>query len=182
MTYVVRRVCEHEWREVRDLRLEALRDPAAPIAFLDTVDAALLRPDGFWQERAAGAASTDTAAQFVAIDEGAWVGSVSVLRRRPGDRDAHGRILDEPRSDVVGVYVRPDHRGRGIIDDLLAAAAGWAGSHGDASLALEVHADNARAQAAYRRGGFRPTGHRFEGPIGPELEMARPLGGDRLSA
>ncbi|UYO98629.1 GNAT family N-acetyltransferase [Microbacterium sp. M28] len=175
MTTSVRRVRADEWREVRQLRLHALADAAAPIAFLDTLANATVRPDDFWQERTARAAGTDQSAQFVAIDGGEWVGSVSVLRRAVGDTDHHGRALEQRRSDVVGVYVRPSHRGQGIIDSLLAAASDWARTLGDPVLTLDVHADNDRAQSAYRRAGFAPTGFRFSGPIGPEIEMARSL-------
>lgn len=46
---------------------------------------------------------------------------------------------------------------------------------GGNSLALDVHVENVRAQAAYRRAGFADTGLRFTGSIGAEMEMARPL-------
>ena len=36
MTYTIRAVRAHEWREIRALRLAALQDEVAAIAFLDT--------------------------------------------------------------------------------------------------------------------------------------------------
>jgi RimJ/RimL family protein N-acetyltransferase len=42
-------------------------------------------------------------------------------------------------------------------------------------LSLDVHRENLRAQAAYRRAGFAPTGETFTSVIGPEIVMARPL-------
>jgi hypothetical protein len=36
MTYTIRPVRAHEWREIRALRLDALLDEVAPIAFLDS--------------------------------------------------------------------------------------------------------------------------------------------------
>lgn len=51
----------------------------------------------------------------------------------------------------------------------------WADRRG---LPLEVHEDNARAQAAYRKLGFRDTGERAPYPLPPggqELVMERPL-------
>ena len=76
---------------------------------------------------------------------------------------------------VVGVWVRPDSRGSGAVDALLAAAGVWAGGLGLRRVQLDVHRDNLRAQGAYRRAGFEPTGETFTGPIGPELVMARDL-------
>jgi ribosomal protein S18 acetylase RimI-like enzyme len=56
--------------------------------------------------------------------------------------------------------------------------AGWAREQGMAELRLEVHEDNPRAAAAYRKIGFVETGRRRPYPLDPsgeELEMALPL-------
>ena len=87
-----------------------------------------------------------------------------------------GRFVDDRRADVVGVYVRPALRGTGAVDLLLAAAAEWVVAQGLDRVQLDVHRDNLRAQAAYRRSGFAPTGETLTGPIGPEIVMARSLG------
>ena len=175
MSSVVRRVRAGEWERVRDLRLDAVRDPAASIAFLHSYEAEAAHPDEFWVERTANSSGDDAVAQFIAESEGEWIGTVTVLRWAAGESDHHGREVIEPRGDVVGVYVRPGHRGSGLIDALLDAAAEWARALGDRALTLDVHVDNARAQAAYRRAGFVETGLRFTGVIGPELEMRRVL-------
>ncbi|WP_336645532.1 GNAT family N-acetyltransferase [Microbacterium sp. USHLN186] len=178
MSVVVRRVRADEWRRARDLRLEAVRDPAARIAFLHSYEEEAAREDAFWQSRARGAAVGAEVAQFVAESGEDWVGTLSVLRREAGTPDHHGRIVETPRADVVGVYVRPDSRGEGTIEALFDAAAQWTRRLGDGSLMLDVHVDNVRAQAAYRRCGFAETGLRFTGSIGPELEMAFALDAD----
>ncbi|MDW4572519.1 GNAT family N-acetyltransferase [Microbacterium sp. M3] len=171
----VRRIRADEWPRVRDLRIEAVSDPDAAIAFLYTPEEELAHDDGFWRARAARAAAGGEAAQFVAEVDGEWVGTATVLVRPAGIADHTGRTVYVSRADVVGVYVRPSARGRGVIDGLLDAAAEWTAAQGLARLTLDVHADNARAQAAYRRNGFAPTGVRFTARIGPELEMARVL-------
>ncbi|MBD7957850.1 GNAT family N-acetyltransferase [Microbacterium sp. Sa4CUA7] len=171
----VRRVRADEWRRVRRLRIEAVSDPDAGIAFLSTPEQERARDDAFWQQRAADAASGDTAAQFVAESADGWVGTATVLVRPSGAADHTGRTVWTTRADVVGVYVRPDHRGSGAVDGLLDAAAHRAASLGLRRLTLDVHADNTRAQAAYRRAGFVPTGERFTSTIGAELVMARAL-------
>jgi len=171
----VRRIRAEEWPEVRTLRLESTSDPDAAIAFLETPEQVAARADDFWRDRTLRAAESEVAAQFVAEADGAWVGSLSVLIRATGQTDHLGRYVDDRRADVVGVYVNPAHRATGTVDALLDAAAAWAASQGLARLTLDVHADNARAQGAYRRNGFAPTGVAFTGPIGPEIEMARDL-------
>ena len=167
----VRRVRADEWRRVRALRLEALVDPDAEMAYFDTFDESSARTDGFWMQRAADASTGRFAAQFVAVDGEAWVGSATGLVREAGSIDHLGRTVATRRVDVVGVYVRPSARGAGLIDRLLQAVAAWAGERGADRVTLDVHADNLRAQAAYRRVGFVETGTRYTGPIGDELEM-----------
>lgn len=170
-----RRVRLHEWAAVRDLRLDAVADPAAGIAFLTTTAEELARDESFWRHRTAGAALGDDGAQFVADTGDRWVGTVTVLMRAPGARDHLDRQVLAPRADVVGVYVSPSHRGTGVLGMLLDAAADWAAAHGADALTLDVHADNARAQGAYRKAGFAPTGVAFTSSIGPEIEMRRPI-------
>jgi len=171
----VRRIRADEWAAVRELRLESTSDPDAAIAFLETPAQVAARPDDFWRERAETAAGSETAAQFVAVADDVWVGSLSVLIRATGQKDHLGRYVDDRRADVVGVYVNPAHRGSGAVDLLLAAAAQWAAGLGLSRLSLDVHRDNPRAQAAYRRSGFVPTGETYTSSIGPEIVMARPL-------
>jgi hypothetical protein len=48
--------------EIRDLRIEAVGDPAASIAFLSTVEQERAHDEVFWRERAAGASLSDEAA------------------------------------------------------------------------------------------------------------------------
>jgi len=171
----VRRVRPEEWQLVRDLRLEATADPDASIAFLEDHDEVATRTDAFWRERTETAAGSETVAQLVAEVDGAAVGSLSVLIRATGQQDHLGRFVDDRRAFVVGVWVRPDARGSGAVDLLLATAAEWAAAQGLNRLHLDVHRDNLRAQGAYRRSGFEPTGETLTGPIGPEIVMARPL-------
>ena len=162
----VRRIRPEEWREVRALRLRALADPIANLAFLDTLDNASSQPDSFWQQRARNSAEGDDAAQFIAVsDGGEWVGTVTVVRH--SERGDTGL--------VVGVFVTPEHRGAHTIEALLEAAAQWARGRGWAELVLEVHVDNGRAAAAYERCGFTRTGELTEHVNGTEYVMSRPL-------
>lgn len=171
----VRRVHATDGERLRTLRLEALRDPAAGIAFLETHDDAAAHPRDFWDARAIGAALSGSAAQFIAELGPSWVGTVTVLIPEPGAPDYFGRIREEGTALAVAVYVSPAHRGRGIIDELFAAASEWALNQGCRELVLDVHQDNARARATYARLGFRPTGGTIDGQNGRELELSRRL-------
>lgn len=158
---------------MRELRIEAVSDPAAAIAFLSTPEQERAHDDAFWRHRAAGAAMGADAAQFIAEDGARWVGTVTVLLRESGALDHGGRAVAHDRADVVGVYIAPSHRGFGLLGELVDAAAHWAAERGAADLTLDVHVDNVRAQKAYRAIGFVPTGETFTSVIGAELVMRR---------
>ncbi|MER5199521.1 GNAT family N-acetyltransferase [Streptomyces sp. NPDC002755] len=159
-TYMVRTVRAEEWASVKALRLLALRDPAAPIAFLETYEAAAARPDAFWQERAAGAAGGAAGVrQFIAeAEDGQWAGTVTVLVEEAGTVDWAGFPVERRQGHVVGVYVRDEWRGGGMTRALLDAAVDWVWELGLERVRLIVHEENLRAQGAYRKAGFIPSG------------------------
>jgi len=153
------------------MRLEALQDEAAPMAFLETYAEAAARPETFWQERAAGAASGTAVAQFAAITEaGEWVGSATGLREEAGATDWAGQPIEHDQVHVVGVWVHPAHRGAGLLGRLVEQITAWA-ERDVTRLRLLVHEDNALAQAAYRKLGFVPTGVTVPLSAGVEIEM-----------
>ncbi|MEV7523273.1 GNAT family N-acetyltransferase [Streptomyces sp. NPDC091371] len=160
--YVVRAVRGDEWAKLKELRIVALKDPAAPVAFLESVAEAEARSDEFWQERAQGASHGRAARQFVAEGAGGeWVGSVTVLVEEAGTTDIFGQEIERTQAHVVGVFVRPEQRGIGLTEQLFSAAVEWAWSLEEPALEavrLFVHEDNARAEAFYRRYGFKASG------------------------
>ncbi|MFD9395207.1 GNAT family N-acetyltransferase [Streptomyces sp. NPDC060000] len=185
-TYVVRVVRAEEWASVKALRLLALQDPAAPLAFVETYEAAAERPDSFWQERAVGASEgAGGARQFVAeAEDGQWAGTVTVLVEEAGSVDWAGFPVERRQGHVVGVFVRKEWRGSGMTGELLEAAVDWAWGLGLERVRLIVHERNLRAQGAYRKAGFMPTGRTV--PLGEEGEeneyefvLERPGGSDR---
>ena len=107
--YVIRSIRADEWAAAKELRLAALRDPIAPLAFLETYEQAVARPDSFWQERAAGACvGADRAQQIIAEGpDGVWVGTLTVLVEEPGTTDWAGAVVERKQGHVVGVFVRP---------------------------------------------------------------------------
>ncbi|MFE0652835.1 GNAT family N-acetyltransferase [Streptomyces sp. NPDC059534] len=187
MDFDIRVIRADEWEQARELRLSALRDPLAHLAFLDTYEAAAARPDSFWQERTVGASEDGPGGvrQFVAeAADGRWVGTVSVLVERAEAETFFGDVPVVEQTHVVGVFVRDEARGSGVIDALFAAAAEWSWSlagQRTERVRLYVHSENGRAQAAYRRLGFADTGarvalHGSEEANELEYELLRPAG------
>ena len=80
-----------------------------------------------------------------------------VLVARAGDVAVGCAALDPDRAAIEAVYVRADHRGRGIGRRLLSGLLAEARRQGLARLTLNVAADNAPARALYTgRGSGRP--------------------------
>lgn len=77
---------------------------------------------------------------------------------------------------LMSVFARPEARGTGLMDRLIAHLISRAGGKADRML-LHVAAANRPAIALYERHGFRPTDRApFVNESGrPEIEMARPL-------
>ncbi|AOR37247.1 GNAT family N-acetyltransferase [Streptomyces fodineus] len=145
---------------MKQLRLDALRDPVAHLAFLETYEEAAARADAFWQDRAVGSGEgSTTARQLIAeAPDGTWAGSVTVLIEEAGTKDWAGYPVERRQGHVVGVFVRPAHRGNGLIKVLFDAGVAWARERGAQRVRLLVHEDNERAQGAYRKAGFVPSG------------------------
>ncbi|MEU0274433.1 GNAT family N-acetyltransferase [Streptomyces sp. NPDC006307] len=185
MRYVIRSLRADEWRQARAIRLAALQDPAAPLAFLDTHENASAQPDDFWRGRTAGAAEgSDSARQFVAeAPDGSWAGTVTVLVERAGGDVRFGEPAKLDQTHVVGVYVRPEARGSGLAEALMRAGVEWSWSLEGPPVErvrLYVHERNARAAALYRKVGFVPTGESVplegdgDGALELEYEIRRP--------
>jgi ribosomal protein S18 acetylase RimI-like enzyme len=68
------------------------------------------------------------------------------------------RSEDPKRRELVGMWVAPSHRRRGIARRLLDQVRAWAASEGATTLSLGVREGNERALAAYHSMGMRESG------------------------
>jgi GNAT superfamily N-acetyltransferase len=165
----VRRIEPADWPRFRRLRLEALRD--SPLAFVEQHDQALAQPDAHWQERVGRGAGAADVATFVAVEAGELVGKATCF--------IEPEITGYVSAHLVGVYVCPPLRGRGVAEAVVAAAIGWARDEAHAvRVRLFVIETNDRAMAFYQRLGFAPTGATMAYPPDPaytEYELARPV-------
>ncbi|MFF0430517.1 GNAT family N-acetyltransferase [Streptomyces sp. NPDC004520] len=185
MDYSIRTIRADEWEKTREIRLAALQDPIAHLAFLDTYEAAVERPDAFWKDRAEGSSESGDGSvlQFVAeAPDGSWAGTITLLVERPSDEARFGEAAKVDQTHIVGVYVRPEARGTGVIDALFRAGVEWSWTVPEPAVErvrLYVHEKNARAAAFYRRFGFVATGDAVAVPGDDtarelEYELVRP--------
>jgi ribosomal protein S18 acetylase RimI-like enzyme len=152
--------------QLRELRLEMLAD--TPLAYLERVEDARRHPPAYWTDRIRRYAAGGDRALYVAeAPDGTWVGQAGGWLDRTG------------LAYLVSVYVRPGHRGSGLLERLTTPVFDWARERGSTEIRLEVARENGRAVTAYRRLGFVPTGRTQPHPLYPgesvEIEMSRPL-------
>ncbi len=165
----VRRIQASEWRELRSLRLQALRD--APRAFGSTFEREAGYTDERWQEQTASAAAGIDGVAFVAVADGAFV---ALARGYLEARDDRSVPSVPPVAWLMSVYVDPAWRGRGLGRAVSAAVVPWARERGAAELRLHVADWNDPARHTYEGLGFTPTGGRMTLPhdsTASEIEM-----------
>ena len=154
----IRRLRPDEWRALRELRLEALRE--APHAFVTRYEEALAYPDDDWRARAEWPT-------FVADGRERLVG-MAVARTR-----------SRKAAVLTQMYIRPDARGSDVARRLVDAVAAWARGEGFATLELGVHVDNERAARFYEKCGFVRTGEtRHIDRFGDDVRMSLSLVGE----
>jgi RimJ/RimL family protein N-acetyltransferase len=156
----VRRIRADEWREYRQLRLDALKD--SPLAFVEQYEESQARPDRFWQDRIEGSAAGGASSTFVAVHAGSFIGKATCF--------VEAEVTEYVSAHIVGVYVTPRFRGGGVAEALMTAVIRWAHEEAHANrIRLFVMETNDRAAALYRRIGFVLTGATMAYPPDPSF-------------
>jgi GNAT superfamily N-acetyltransferase len=137
----IRALGPDDWPVVREVRLRSLAD--APSAFTSSYERESAFDTTTWRDRAT------TCQWFVAVEGGDVAGVAGGVDGWSGD---------PTKRELVGMWVAPTSRGRGLARCLLAAVAGWARSEGASALRLGVRDGNDGARRAYLAMGLQPTG------------------------
>jgi len=104
---------------------------------------------------------------FVATDpQGGLLGFAEVAVRTDFVNGCHHR----PALFLEGIFVRPEHRGRGVARALCDEAGRWGVQQGCREFASDVYIDDERSLAAHRGLGFEETERvvYFRKPLLPE--------------
>ncbi len=89
-------------------------------------------------------------AVFVAEIDGDLIASGYVLEKEAQDYLKHERYA------YLGfMYVKPEHRGKGVNKRILDALLDWAKERGLSEIRLEVYSENSAAVKAYEKAGFK---------------------------
>jgi ribosomal protein S18 acetylase RimI-like enzyme len=145
-----------DWRVWRRVRLAALAE--APYAFGSRLED--------WEERWRARLSIPGSYHLAAEIDGEVVGVAG------GVPTPYDGVVE-----LISMWVRPDARGRGVGDALIEAVEEWARRTGATTVRLAVAEGNDRAEALYRRHGYRRTGEvdRMPDGVRREFVMAKPL-------
>ena len=146
----IRAIRTDEWEALRDVRLRALADPDAEIAFGEPLETARARPEQDWRDLAARGAAGETDRVVVAVDDhGSLVGMTAAFLEREGTSAL-----------VWGMWIDPEQRRLGLARRLLGSLAEWAATVGAKRLRLHATEPNDVARRLYESVGFTPTGER----------------------
>ena len=174
----IRHLGPDDIQRCKAIRLACLAD--APFAFGSTFEGESAEPDSWWATRL-----TD-GYWIVAEQAGEDLGVAMLMRQglpasfQP-DESADARLPEQ--SDYLwirAVWIRPEHRGRGIVDQLCGHLVERAAQAGEPVIILGVRQGNDRAQRAYERMGFAAVGTFNPVTSSTHLTnslMALPLGG-----
>ena len=144
----VRRLTESDAAEYRELRLRALREH--PDAFTSSFEEDRLKPIDWARQRLGHRREAPHDFVLGAFSGGTLVGMLG-LSVEPRKKVRH-------IGDVFGMYVAPEHAGRGAGKLLLDSCIARAREAGLEQLRLTVTDGNARARSLYERAGFRLFG------------------------
>ena len=156
---LVRATTTTDWQALREIRLQALLD--APDAFASTHAREAAFGENEWRERA----SRD--------------GSFIAFLPEVCPAGLGGGYLAEPEVvELIGMFIRPQARGRGVGRAVIDAIAEWARQQGASTVHLWVTETNKHARLLYERCGFTATAERQPLPSNPalgEIGMMRPM-------
>jgi GNAT superfamily N-acetyltransferase len=159
---VVRAAGMEDWQVLRAIRLAALRD--APDAFGSTYAEQVASVEADWRRRISRGGTFF--AYVPEVDGNEPAGLVGGFQEKPDT------------VELVSLWVRPQARGLGVGEALVAAVIDWARARNATSVHLWLTEANQRARMLYERCGFSPTDERQPLPSKSDLTevgMIRPL-------
>jgi GNAT superfamily N-acetyltransferase len=159
---LVRETATDDWPALREIRLAALQD--APDAFASAYASEETLDEAAWRARIARGGSFLAYVPEISASEP--VGLAGGYEPEPGT------------VGLISMWVRPQARGHGVGEALIAAVLDWARARSARSVHLWVTEANKPARRLYVRCGFSPTGERQPLPSNlalGELAMTRDL-------
>ena len=160
----VRETAQGDWQPLRDIRLAALQ--GAPDAFASTYAQEAGFAEADWRDRISRGGTFLAYVPEISASEPAGLAGGYLSQQQPGT------------VALVAMFVRPQARGHGAGEALIAAVTAWGSARHATTMHLWVTETNSPARLLYDRCGFSLTGERQPLPANPavfEVAMARPI-------
>ncbi|WP_084654075.1 GNAT family N-acetyltransferase [Nocardia altamirensis] len=149
-----------DWQLRREFALRKLTD--TPWAFKTTLEETQTRPPQYWRDQ-----FVDRTSIIAVFRNGEPVGELSAVPS-----------ADRPfAQELIGVWVAPEARGSGVIDDLMRSQLQWLQDEGHRQVQVWTREDNVAMLRVAERHGFTVTGNtriRSHTDI-PSIELIRDL-------
>lgn len=137
--YSVRPFAEHEWQELKAIRLEALQNETGN--FGASYEKERAKPDSEWQKRL----QDKTRCYFALCCDDAIIGMTGIYLERP------------EQAVLIASYIRTAHRGKGLSRLLYQARLDWAVKSGARQVIVSHRKSNLASMRANRNAGFEFT-------------------------
>lgn len=138
----IRRIQVGEHLLYRDIRLRALKED--PNAYSASYESAIERTEERWRDQADGSAQGTEQAIFIVFDNDVPIGLSAVYRDKKSKNEA----------EVFQVWVRSDHRNKGIGVLIMDTVLEWSGQNGYEEIIATVSRTNRKALGFYLKYGF----------------------------
>lgn len=155
MEIVVRKTEERDWRDLKHIRLESLKD--APTAFNTSFDEASKVSDLEWRDRAKNLMPLS---YFMAYIQSNPIGIV-------------GSVVHNGEYHLISMWVKPSYRRKGVAEHLIDTIFAHAQEEGFAAVALTVSVDNKAASTLYQKKGFVFVDHYKQLESHPEIDVQK---------
>ncbi|HEX4053046.1 MAG TPA: GNAT family N-acetyltransferase [Tepidisphaeraceae bacterium] len=143
----IRGIRESDLAAYKALRLEALREHPESFGTDYEEDGAL--PESVWVERVRKAVE-DPGGRIVLADAGDELAGMVGVHRNPGAKTRHA-------ASIWGVYVRPQYRGKRMVDQMIEEILNWCRPRGVRIVRLSATPTGPAARC-YQRCGFQVYG------------------------
>lgn len=141
MSLEIKSLTAERWEDYREIRLEALKTESP--AFGSSYEEEEKFPTEKWKER--------IGSMLFCLDEGVPVGMISYVIRN--------RLKTNHGADIFSMYVKPEHRGKGLGDMLVKGAIKRIMENkGVTKIVLSVVTSQEPAVRLYEKNGFKPVG------------------------
>lgn len=144
MNYIVKKIEKSDWRQYRDIRLEALMNE--PAAFGSSYSAESQRTDEQWQERMIEAEKINGDRFFYGVFDGSILVSIGGAYKN-----------DSAEWNIIAIYTKKEFRGQGIGKLLMSGLLNDLRRREIKKVFLCVNTIQESAVALYKKTGFKIT-------------------------